>query len=157
MGNTVLGLFGVCLAAALSELLLPGDEGRGTKGALRVLTALAVVLLLIRPVLPYLNATPSFSFEDLVGEGEDTTGEYEEIFERAIRVGSERELKAGLVRLLEDAYGIAEDDVHIKVYFDSEGGLSRVELYLSGLALLKDPDTIAADISARLGCKTEVR
>ena len=53
MGNTVLGLFGVCIAAALAELLLPGDEGRGTKTALRLLVSLAVLLLLLRPFLPY--------------------------------------------------------------------------------------------------------
>jgi threonine/homoserine efflux transporter RhtA len=55
MGNTVLGLFGVCIAAALSELLLPGDEARGTKTALRLLVSLSVLLLLLRPFLPYLQ------------------------------------------------------------------------------------------------------
>ena len=157
MGNTVLGLFGVCLAATLSELLLPGEEGRGTRQALRVLTALAVVLLLIRPVLPYCTVNPSFSFEGLIGESEDKTQEYEEIFSRAVQAGSEQELKAALTRLLASEYGIAEDDVYIKVYFDSEGELLRTEIYLSGLAILKDPDKIAADIGARLGCETEVR
>lgn len=157
MGNTVLGLFGVCIAAALSELLLPGDEGRGTKTVLRLLVSLAVLLLLIRPVLPYLHIAPDLALEELVGESEDTTAHYQEIFESAVRSHSERDLKAGLLALLDEEYDIANDDVYIKVYFDGTGELLRVEIYLSGHALLQDPDVLAADISARLGCETEVR
>jgi hypothetical protein len=157
MGNTVLGLFGVLFAATLAELLLPGEEGRGTKGVLRLLTALAVVLLLIRPALPYLQGTPAFPFEELVGQSEDVEKAYEEIFSRAVRSGSERELKAALKKLLSSEYGIAQDDAYIKVYFDGKGALLRVEIYLSGLAILEDPDKIAADIGGRLGCETEVR
>lgn len=157
MGNTVLGLFGVCIAAALAELLLPGDEGRGTKTALRLLVSLAVLLLLLRPFLPYLQKAPSFALEELVGETEDTTARYQEIFENAVREGSEKDLKAGLAALLKEEYGIEEKQAHIKVYFDGAGYLRRVEIYLSGHALLQDPDALAADISARLGCETEVR
>jgi len=157
MGNTVLGLFGVCLAAALSELLLPGEEGRGTKVALRALTSLAVLLLLLRPVLPYLKGAPDFSFESLVGESEDTTEQYQEIFEHAVSVGSERELKEGLFKMLAEEYGITKDDAYIKVYFDRTGELSRVEIYLSGHAKLPDPDALEADIGGRLNCETEVR
>jgi hypothetical protein len=157
MGNTVLGLFGVCIAAALSELLLPSDEGQGTKAVLRVLVSLAVLLLLIRPVLPYLRIAPNLALEELVGESEDTTAHYQEIFERAVRLQSEGDLKAGLLALLDEEYGIAEDEAYIKVYFEDTGALVRVEIYLSGKALLQDPDVLAADISARLGCETEVR
>ena len=157
MGNTVLGLFGVCLAAALSELLLPGDEGRGTKATLRVLVSLAVVLLLVRPVLPYLRQSSDFSFESLVGESEDPTAEYEEIFEHAVSVGSEQELRQGLQRVLQNEYGIEENDVYIKIHFDRAGELSRVEIYLSGRAQSADLNAIRTDISARLQCETEVR
>ena len=157
MGNTVLGLFGVCFAAALAELLLPGEEGRGTKAALRALTSLAVLLLLLHPAVPYLKGAPDISVEALVGESEDTTEEYEEIFHHAVSTGSERALKAGLEKMLEQEYGMTKDDAYIKVYFDRTGELSRVEIYLSGHAKLPDPDALEADISGRLHCETEVR
>ena len=47
MQESVLALFGVSLAAALSEMLLPGEEHKGTKRSMRMLTALSVLLLLL--------------------------------------------------------------------------------------------------------------
>lgn len=158
MSQTVLGIFGVTLAAALSELLLPGDEGKGTKGALRMLVALAVLLLLLRPFLSFLGSDPVFSPEDILGEGEEAVREqYEEILHGAVSAGSESALRRGLYALLWEEYGIAEADAHIRIVFGDRGALARVEIYLSGKALLTDPDVLAADIGARLGCETEVR
>lgn len=156
MSVTVLGLFGVCLAAALAELLLPGEEG-GTKATLRVITALAVLLLISRPVLPYLGKSTDFPLESLLGEVEAPTAQYTEIFHQAVQAGSEKELTSALLRILKEEYGIDESDAYVKVYFKEAGEISRVEIYLSGKALLVDPDKIARDISARLDCETEVR
>ena len=157
MTATVLGLFGVCLAAGLAEMLLPGEEGRGTKAALRALTALAVLLLISRPILPYFSKNLDFSLETLLGEAPDRTEQYEAIFESALSVGGEQELVRALLALLEAEYGIGQEDAHVKVYFDRDGAPTRVAITLSGRALLCDPDEIAADIRARLGCETEVR
>ena len=61
MGTAILGLVGVSLAAALAELLLPGDEGKGTKRFLRILVSLAVLLLLLRPFLSLLGSAEGFT------------------------------------------------------------------------------------------------
>ncbi|MBR7111913.1 MAG: hypothetical protein IKC75_03190 [Clostridia bacterium] len=157
MGQTVLGLFGVCLAAALAELLLPGEEGKGTRGILRLLVALAVLLLISRPVLTHFHKNEAFALEALLGESEDKTAEYQAIFEQALQGGGARELHAALLKLLEKEYGIKEGDAEVKIYFEASGEPRRVEIYLSGAALLNDPDEIAAYVSERLHCETEVR
>ncbi len=158
MGNTVLGLFGVGLAAALAELLLPGEDGKGTKTALRLLVSLAVLLLLIRPFLSLMGSSPELYFEALVGESEaNTTAQYEEIFARAVEAGSERDLAEGIYAWLLSEYGIEKEDAHLEISFDEAGALARVEIYLSGSALLRDPDVLAEALGAKLGCETEVR
>ena len=157
MTATVLGLFGVCLAAGLAELLLPGQEGSGTKVALRALTALAVLLLISRPILPYFGKSYDFSLDALLGEAPEKAEQYEAIFESALRLGSEQELKRALFALLKAEYGIEEEEAHVRVYLDEAGMPTRVAVTLSGKALLVDPDKIAADVGARLGCETEVR
>lgn len=157
MGNTVLALFGVAFAATLCELLLPGEEG-GTKTALRLMVSLAVLLLLARPFLSFIGTAPEIAFEELVGETPDeSAAHYQEIFDRAVREGCAQDLKVGLLAMLAQEYGIAEEDADIYVHFDDEGDLTLIEIYLSGTALLCDPDTVAADIASRLHCETEVR
>ena len=158
MGKTVLGLFCVCLAAALAELLLPHDEGRGTKGVLRVLVSLAVLLLLLRPFVSFLGSDPTVQLEELVGESEeDTAAGYEEIFSQAVIAGSERDLKQGLYAWLLGEHGIDARDAHIKITLGDGGSLLRVEIFLSGAALLRDPDVLERELSELLNCETEVR
>ena len=156
MKNTVLGLFGVCVAAALCELLPMGDA-KGTRGALRVLVSLAVILLLARPFLPVLGDTPEIPLEDLVGGGEDTEAEYEEIFRRAVNAGSERDLREGLYAWLFEEHGVEREDAHIKVTLQETGELLRVEIFLSGKALFLDPDMLEKEIGRLLNCEAEVR
>ena len=156
MKNTVLGLFGVCVAAALCELLPMGDS-KGTRGALRVLVSLAVVLLLVRPFVPLLDSTPTIPLEDLVGGGEDATAQYEEIFHRTVKAGSERDLRECLYAWLLEKHGVEREDAHIKITLTKTGELSRVEVFLSGKALLRDPDALQEELGKLLGCETEVR
>lgn len=156
MKNTVLGLFGVCVAAALAELLPMGD-GKGTRGALRVLVSLAVLLLLARPFLPFLSTSPEIPLEGLVGGGEDTAAEYEEIFHRVVNAGGERELKECLYAWLLEKHGVEREDAHIQITLQETGELLRVEIFLSGKALLLDPDVLQEELGKLLRCETEVR
>ena len=158
MEKTVLGLFGVCLAAALAELVLPHNEGKGTKDVLRVLVSLAVLLLLLRPFVSFLGSDPAVRLEDLVsGSEEDTTARYEEIFSQAVIAGSERDLKEGLYAWLSKEHGIDAEDAYIKVTMGDGGSLLRVEIFLSGGALFCDPDVLERELGELLNCETEVR
>ena len=158
MGKTILGLFGVCLAAALAELVLPQQECKGTKGVLRVLVSLAVLLLLLRPFLSFLGSDPTVRLEELVGGSEeDTAAGYEEIFSQAVIAGSERDLKEGLLAWLSKEHGIDAGDAYIKITLGVGGDLLRVEIFLSGGALLHDPDVLERELGELLNCETEVR
>ena len=117
-----------------------------------------MLLLLARPFFSLLGTAPDLAFEKLVGEApEESEAHYQDIFDRAVQEGCAQDLQKGLALFLSQEYGIAEEDADIYVHFDSEGNLHLIEIYLSGRALLQDPDVIAADISARLHCETEVR
>ena len=159
MAASVLGLFGVALAAALAELLLPSEEGRATKIALRFLVSLSVLLLFLAPFRGILSDAPPFSLDQIIEAGESAVGKegFDAIFRDAINEGSAQALKEGLSALLAEQYGIGEGQAQIFVYFDGKGELSRVQIYLSGSALLKDPHELEAELGALLGCETEVR
>ena len=53
--NVIFPLFCVVLAAAMAELLIPEEGGAGTKKVLRLLTALAVLLLILSPLTSLLK------------------------------------------------------------------------------------------------------
>ena len=159
MQTAVLGFLGVGVAAVLADLLVPADEGRGTKRALHTLLALAVLLLLLQPFLGFLRGDhgelPEWVLEE---ESEaELTAEYEAILQQAVSRGSETELKTGLRQLLQAEYGIAPEDVAISVQLRGDGTLARIELILSGKALLTDPHQLAAAIADKLQCEVEVR
>ena len=153
MQQGILALFGVCLALAISELLLPGD---GAKRFLRFLTSLVILLLILTPFAGFLKHHEAFFARDLSFE-EETVADYERILTEAVTAQSGKDLKAGLAALLQKEYGISPEYCHIGVYFAGDGTLTRVQIFLSGKALAADPVSIEQDLSARLGCPVEVR
>lgn len=157
MNQTLLSLSLVGICAALCELLLPRGQGEGTKKALRVLVSLAVLLIILRPFLGFLQADTAFDLGAMFDTEAADTAAYEEIFEKTVTAQGEADFKAGVLALLESEYGIAAQDAEIKLYFDESGALSLVKIYLSGTALLQNPHELGEALTARLGCKTEVR
>lgn len=151
-----MALFGVCLAASLGELLLPGDEGKGTKRFLRILVSLAVLLLLLRPFLTLLGSAEDF-FSGEVGELEQSDADYEQILTDAVARRSKQELEAGLCVFLEQRFEMEREDFKVTVSLEKDGSLCRVSVILSGKALLTDPDEVEAAIVELLGCEVEVR
>lgn len=156
MQAEILMLFGVCFTAAIGELLLPQSTQNGTRTALRLLTSLIVLLLILAPFLRILKNQDTLLPSEITEEQADTE-EFESIFEKALQAQSEADLKEGLLTLLQKEYGVKENDCQIHVFFDDEGELFRVSLFLSGKALLQDPLTIERDLAERLGCEVEVR
>lgn len=156
MQKEILALFGVCFAAAVGELLLPATAQLGTRKALRLLTSLLVLLLILTPFLRVLRNQDAL-FGGEIDIEEPSAKEFETIFENAMQSQSETDLKNGLLSLLQKEYGIKESDCQIFVYFKEGGELQSVSLFLSGDAIKKDPLAIERDLSARLGCEVEVR
>ena len=155
MRGAILSLFAVCLSAALLDLLSPGDGNRSLRRGLHLLTALAVLLLLLQPFLTFLRDAPENVAELTQNEAE--RGEFEAIFDQTVTAAAAGELREGLYSLLEADHGIAKEDARIVLSFDEAGALSGIQIFLSGRALLQDPDALEHDLGARFDCQVEVR
>ncbi len=156
MQTELLALFGVCLAGAMGEMLLPTGTGIGTRRLLRFLLSLSVLLLILTPFLHFLKSNADFLQGELPGQ-ETELAEYEQIFNKALSEQSAADLQNGLHALLRSEYGIQEENCTVLVFFAQDGALQRVSIFLSGNALIKDPQVIEKDLEARLNCLVEVR
>ena len=159
MGEGLLPLFYVSGGAILLEMLLPGEEREGAKGALHFMVVLALLAVLINPFLGFLKMGESGDFlGTLTVEGDGAVREeYEAVLDGALQSGGEREMKEGIYRLLESEYGIAKEHAEIRIRFDGAGEVSHIGIYLSGGALLQNPRELEAALTERLGVETEVR
>jgi hypothetical protein len=156
MSGAVLALFGVAVAAAVVELLVPPAEG-GTRRFLQFLTALAVLVLILRPFLSRLSETDGLLLGDVDRGDEAMRSEYERIFSEAVESRSAEQLRQGLKQLLEAEYGIEPQDCEVSVTPGEDGMPERILVVLSGKAILRDPDGIEDMLRDKFGCEAEVR
>lgn len=157
MSAGVLGLFGVAMGAALIELLLPGEEKSGVRQAVRLLSALIVLCLLLSPLASMLGSADDFLQREIVlpdGESEACFGER---FEEAIEQRSMAEFKELLLQYLYEEHGVEKEDCEVEVTLSEDGELALVRVRLSGAALLRDPEEIEAGLREKLDCCVEVR
>ncbi|MBO5326759.1 MAG: hypothetical protein J6A84_01390 [Clostridia bacterium] len=158
MGASILALFGVVFAAAIADLLIPGEEKGGTRQFLHILCALTVLLLLLSPFLSLLHRADGFLEGEVEWEeGEVKKSDFEKQFSEAVANRSAAQLRQGLYALLEQQYGIDAADCEITVTLDGEGELRRIAVFLKGAALLQDPEEIKQDLLKRFSCDVEVR
>ncbi len=158
MSAAILALFGVVLAAALADMLVPAEDAGGTRQFLHFLTALVVLTLLLRPFLSLLGSADGFLQGEVEwAEGDDVKTDYEEIFTDAVASRSATELKEGLYALLLEEHGIRQEDCEIGVVLTDSGELSSISVFLSGKALMNDPKDIERDLLERFDCAVEVR
>ena len=153
----MLGLFGVCVAAAILELAVPGEERGGTKAMLRLLVVLVVLVLILSPLFSFLRSNDFEEMADIFEEKQELEGHYAEILEKTVANGSAADLSALIAGLLADEYGIAAEDVRVAVTLHDDGTLHRVSVYLSGKALFIEPQEIRRALEEKLGCEVEVR
>ena len=158
MSGSILALFGVVLAAAIVDLLIPGEEKGGTRQFFYFLTAMAVLLLLLSPFLFLLNGAEEFLRGEIEWSKEEVQkSDFEKQFSEAIANRSAVQLKEGLRDMLQEKYGIAPEQCEITVVLDADGGLSRRALRLKGEGLLRDPGKIQRYLSEQFLCEVEVR
>ena len=118
----------------------------------------SVLLLILHPFLGILQNPPELAFENLVGETkEDATARFEEVLHAAVEAGSVRDLREGVYLLLAEEFSVARENATVLVTLDGTGALSRVEVRLSGKALLRDPVPIRERLLEKLNCEVEVR
>jgi hypothetical protein len=155
MQGTVLTLFGAALAAGMAELLLPNEDS-GTVKLFRFLISLVILLLLLTPFSGFLQESETLFEEKLTFE-EESTVELEEIFFETVQAQSKAEFEKRLYDLLEREYAIPQKNVTVLTRFDLQGELIGVSVYLSGSALLNDPQALQKSLTQKLGCTVEVR
>ncbi len=155
MQGVVLALFGAALAVGLAELLLPVEEG-GTARVFRFLVSLVILLLILAPFMGLLaNSETLLSGEIVTQEAEQEA--FEEIFFDTVSAQGRAEFEKGLYTLLEAEYGIPPKNVTLLVRYGAEGELAGVSVFLSGGALLQNPETLSRELTKKLGCTVEVR
>jgi len=155
MQGAVLALFGAALAAGLAELLLP-DRENGTAKLFRFLVSLVVLLVILIPFGGFLQNSGEILSGEIPFEEQEMT-ELEQTFSEAVNAQGKKEFEKGLYALLAREYGIPQKNVTPLVRFDPQGELACVTLFLSGEALLQNPDTLETALSKKLGCTVEVR
>lgn len=156
MQETVFTLFCTALAVGIAELLLPEGSSKGTVLLFRFLCSLMVFLLLLSPFRTFLQKGETLLQGEMQAQ-DSNLAHYEQILENAVQTQSEADFKKGLLLLLQRDYGIKKENVTLLIRFDADGTLSRVCIFLSGAALLQNPDTLAKNLNQRLGCEVEVR
>jgi hypothetical protein len=158
MSGAILALFGVVLAAAIADLLIPGEEKGGTRQFLHFLTALCVLLLLLSPFRSLLQNADGFLQGEIEWKEEEVQkSDFEKKLTDAVASRSAVELKEGLAELLQQKYGIVHTDCEIAVVLGEQGELRRISVFLKGEALLKDPEEIRQDLLKLFSCDVEVR
>ena len=151
----ILSLFGICLLAGVCEILLP-PEANAARRAIRTLTALVVLLLILAPIADFLQNSDGLSFEEFSSEASGQE-DFEEIFANALATQCELDLEAGVAQLLQAEFGVSPDDCSVDARLDTDGNISYIRIRLVGKALLLDPTVIQSALAARLGCLVEVR
>lgn len=158
MGGAILALFGVVLAAAIADLLIPGEERGGTRQLLHFLTALSVLLLLLSPFRSLLQNAEGFLQGEIEwSEEEVQKSDFEKRLSEAVANRSAVQLREGLAELLQQKHGIASSDLEITVELSEQGELRRISVFLKGAALLQDPEEIRQDLLKLFSCDVEVR
>ena len=158
MSGAILSLFGVVLAAAIGDLLIPGEEKGGTRQLLHFLTALSVLFLLLSPFRVFLQSADGFLQGEIEwGEAAVQRADFEQMLAEAVASRSAVQLREGLASLLEQEYGICAEDREIEVELGEQGELRRIAVRLKGAALLQDPEQIRADLLERFLCDDGIR
>lgn len=158
MKVTVIALVALSLASALLELLLPNEEERGTRTALRFMTALVTLLLIAAPLLPWIGNANEFLHGGIVWtEEEARREELEAQLQQALSAQSAKELEAWCQALLEARHGLSAKQASVRAVINTSGELTCITVRLSGAGLLKDPSEIVKTLSDYFDCEIEVR
>lgn len=149
--NVIFPLFCVVLAAAMAELLIPEEGGAGTKKVLRLLTALAVLLLILSPLTSLLKKETELP---LPSAGE--TPDFEAVFAGAMDAAGKAEFEARLRAALAAKFGTGEECFALTVRYEEEEP-AEVFVVLSGKGLTIDPREAETYLTELLRLPAQVR
>lgn len=149
--NVFFPLFCVVLAAAMAELLIPEEGGAGTKKVLRVLTSLAVLLLILSPLTSFLKKDAEIP---LPAAGE--TPDFEAVFAGAADAAGKAEFESRLRAVLAAEFGAEEQNFTLTVRYEN-GEPTEIAVVLSGKALTVDPREVETYLTGLLQLPVQAR
>ncbi len=155
MKEYVISLISLSLFATAILALTPKSQERHT----RLLCALCLICVMVSPVMGFIESLDGIDLGGLT-EGVESDGDFEKLFVESLSKLSAEQLRAELTGLVASEFGIKESDMTLTVgYTASDGGMrvERVDLRLSGAALLKDPYKIEDYLVRLTGVTCSVR
>ncbi len=149
--KTVFALFCVVLAAAMADLLIPADKGAGTKKYLHLLTALAVLLLILSPLVSLLHRGV-----DIPPDAAAATPDFEAVFAAALDAAGKAEFESRLCAALAAEFDAEERNFALSVRYEGDAP-AEVRVVLSGKALTADPRAVEEYLTGLLQIPASVR
>ena len=157
MKEYILTLIVAALLSALVGILSPEGERGGISRHMRLLVALFMVITLISPICGLLTDLRNW----MAGEGSLFPSDQilpidpDQTLADTLQNASDSYFTDMLTQTIETKFAIEVGDVRCDVAWQTNDGKlapSRVTVLLSGRAIWKDPDAIAAFVHELLGC-----
>ena len=153
-------IFTMSLLCGLAESLSPAGEREGLRRAVRLLTALCLLCLMIAPLHGMRDEIGTFDLGALVqGMEGDGREELEQLMEEKLSVVTCEQWKADLRYMLCEQFGIDGEDYTLTVDWEEENNTVTVHgvwIELRGKAVLCDPRTIEAAVENAWQCPCTV-
>ena len=154
MGGYIYGIIVAAAVVGMAEALLP--SGKKTRQYVRLMAALCLLCLALRPVSTFLSVLPERLLDglsDITGE-ETAQSSYQSILEGEIRETVRAELEKAIRKDLAERFSVEHCDVGIALA-SHEGALSveRIVITLTGTDIFKNPHTIEEYFSELLDCE----
>ena len=148
------------VTAAVAELL---TDGNGASGAVRMVAGLCVLLALIQPVkegILWLRGAAEGEPEEWVSLPEGD-GEAQAVFQEQLNAIGEQAVTEAVRAVMKERFGVSSDQCRVEaaVILEATGQevrTERIDVTLSGTAVLKNPRTIKAYLEQTFGCECVV-
>lgn len=156
MQGYLIQILTVSLLCGLIETLAPAGEREGLRRAVRLVTALCLLCLMVAPLREARERLRSFDLGGWAREMEEGgSEELERLMEEKLSAVTREQLESELYRLLDGQFGISRQDCSLTVGLEEEDGVLTVRevwIALRGRAVLRDPRAIEAAVEEAWQC-----
>ncbi len=155
MKEYIISLISLSLFAAAVLAIAPSSQERYT----RLLCALCLICVMVSPVVSFIESFKGIELGSLT-DGVETEQDHERLFLDSISKMSADQLSQELSRRVSSEFGIAPSELGFSVGYRTENGamtVERIDLRLSGAALLHDPYEIEEYLSRLTGVSCLVK
>ena len=156
MKTELIRILTTSLLCGLIDLMTPPGEREGLRRAVRLLTGLFLLSVMLAPLLRLGTALDLSGFVGWVREREQQAEEeYARMMEEKLTLCTLEQLEEGVYDLLSRRLGIAREDVTVAIETVGSGetlAVSHIRILVRGGAILQDPRQIEALVEEAVGC-----